>query len=127
MDISLYGKIGAETEAMNATPHRLIQLLFERAIQQIQLARHYMERKEIAKKCQAVTKAIDVIEHLRASLNFDDKNAKKISEKLSDVYKYIEAVLLKAHLKNDPILLDEALAKLNPIKTAWDNIASTVK
>ncbi len=127
MDISLYGKIGAETEVMNASPHRLIQLLFERAVQQIQLAKHYMERKEIAKKCQAVTKALDVIVHLKESLNFDDKNAKKISEKLSDIYTYIESVLLKAHIKNDPILLDEALAKLNPIKTAWDNIATTVK
>ena len=99
MDISLYGKIGAETEVMNATPHRLIQLLFERAVQQIQLAKHYMERKEIAKKSQAVTKALEIVEHLRQSLNLTDKNAKKISEKLRDVYTYIESVLFCIKVK----------------------------
>lgn len=122
MTIDMYNKIGAESEVMDASPHRLIQLLFERCLQQIQLAKHYMERRDIPKKCAAINHAMDVIIHLKASLNFNDDKAKEISGKLNDVYTYIEKNLLRANLKNDLALLDDIYEKLIPIKTAWDDI-----
>lgn len=122
MTIKQYDEIAAETEVLDATPHRLIQLLFDRCLQQMQLARHFMERKEIQKKCEAINKAHDIILHLRAALNHEDKEAKKVSEKLNDVYVYIEKCLFKSNLKNDPSLLDDAMSKLIPIKTSWAKI-----
>lgn len=122
MNINLYDKIKAETEVLQANPHRLIQLLFERSLQQIQMARHHMERKNLEKKSEAITKAMDIIFHLRGSLNFNEPEAKKISEKLSVVYMQIEKELLNANLKNDPLFLDKAKLLLEPIKESWDKI-----
>lgn len=122
MNINLYDKIKAETEVLQASPHRLIQLLFERSLQQIQMARHHMERKNLEKKSQSITKAMDIIFHLRSSLNFNEPEAKKISEKLSVVYMQIEKELLNANLKNDPLYLDKAKTLLEPIKESWDKI-----
>lgn len=122
MNLNQYHQIAAETEVMDASPHRLIQLLFNRCLQQMQLAKHFMERQDISKKCEAINNAHDIILHLRAALNQDDKEAKKLSEKLNDVYVYIEKCLFKSNLKNDASLLDDAISKLMPIKTSWDQI-----
>lgn len=122
MSINQYHQIAAETEVLDASPHRLIQLLLDRCIQQMQLAKHFMERHDIPKKCAAINKAHDIILHLRAALNQDDKEAKRLSEKLNDVYVYIEKCLFKSNLKNDASLLDEAISKIMPIKTSWDQI-----
>ncbi len=122
MSIKAYDTIAAETEVLDASPHRLIQLMFNRCLQQMQLAKHFIERKEINKKCEAIAKAHDIVIHLRAALNHDEPNAKQLSEKLNNVYQYIEKCLFKANLRNDLASLDDAIAKLMPIKTSWDNI-----
>ena len=122
MSIKAYDTIAAETEVLDASPHRLIQLMLDRCLQQMQLAKHFMEHKEINKKCEAINKAHDIIIHLRAALNHKDEESKKISEKLNNVYQYIERCLFKGNLRNDVSLLDDAIAKLMPIKTSWDKI-----
>jgi flagellar protein FliS len=122
MTINAYNEIAAETEVLDANPHRLIQLMLDRCLQQMQLAKHFMGRKEINKKCEAIAKAHDIIIHLRAALNHNDKEVKQLSEKLNIVYEYIEKCLFKSNLKNDASLLDDAISKLMPIKTSWDHI-----
>lgn len=122
MSVNAYHTIAAETEVLDASPHRLIQLMFERCLQQMRLAKHFMERKEINNKCNAIAKAHDIIIHLRAALNYEVQEARPLSEKLNNVYQYIETCLFKANLKNDAAALDEAISKLMPIKTSWDHI-----
>ena len=90
MSIKAYDNIAAETEVLDANPHRLIQLMLDRCLQQMQLAKHFMERKDINKKCEAIAKAHDIILHLRAALNHTEQSAKALSEKLNNVYEYIE-------------------------------------
>jgi flagellar protein FliS len=127
MSIKAYDNIAAETEVLDASPHRLIQLMLDRCLQQMQLAKHFMERKDIQKKCEAIAKAHDIILHLRAALNHTEPSAKVLSEKLNNVYEYIEKCLFKSNLKNDPSLIDEAISKLMPIKTSWDNMGGSTE
>jgi len=116
----VYENIKHETEVFDASPHRLVQMLLERCVQQILLGRHSMERKDVASKCQAITKAMDIISYLKAMLNREAPEAKELTGKLSDVYAFINKQLLFANMNNEPAYLDDALQKLNIIKSGWD-------
>lgn len=118
-----YASIGLETEVLDASPHRLIQMMYERLVKLIHLTRQQMIAKDIPKKCQSISKALDIIGYLKMSLNFDHPEAAALSERLDHVYSFVERQLIEANMKNDPEFLDIALEKILTIKSAWDSIA----
>jgi len=121
----MYKDISIETEVLDASPHRLVQMMYEKCIDGIQISRHLMHENDVPKKCQAITKVIDIITYLKLTLNMDDPEAKKLSQHLMVVYDYIEHQLFLANMKNDPVHLDNALVNLKKIKAAWDAIEVT--
>lgn len=118
----LYEQIGIETEVLSASPHRLIQMLLDRAIQQIKLSTIYMQQNDIAKKCHAISRSMDIVCYLRLILEKENPQTKELSEKLSLVYEFVEKQLLKANITNDAKPLDDALNNLVQIKSGWDGI-----
>ena len=104
----------------SASPHRLVQMLMEGAIEEIFTAKTYMENKEIAKKGETISWAISIIDGLRACLNI--KEGGNIAQELYALYDYMEQRLLEANIKNDQAMLDEVGLLLNQVKSGWDNI-----
>ena len=113
-------KFGAIADSQEASPHRLIQLLFESALQRISLAKGALLRNETSQKGLEIGRAIAVIGGLRDSL---DLSQGEIAQNLDQLYQYMERRLLDANLKNDITKLDEVRGLLNDIKSAWDTIA----
>jgi len=72
----------------------------------------------------AISKAIMIIENgLRASL---DKNAGgQIAVSLDSLYDYMARRLMLANVGNKPEMLEEVIALLLDLKTAWDAIGDT--
>lgn len=118
----IYEEIAIDTEVLEASPHRLIQMMLERCVQHINMSRHFMEANDIPKKCKAISKAMDIIAYLKLSLNMEEKAARELSERLDIVYTYIDKQLLTANLKNDPTYLNLALTHLMKIKNSWDAV-----
>lgn len=101
-----------------ADPHRLILMLFEGARAAITVARAHMERKEIAEKGLAISKAIDIVSNgLLVSL--DIESGGELAERLAALYEYIVQRLLWANLKNNLAALDEANQLLGELQSAW--------
>jgi flagellar protein FliS len=122
-----YARVGVETSAMSASPHQLICMLFDGAKMAIAMARHHMEKREIADKGKAISKAIAIVENgLKAAL--DEKAAGPAGEEivgnLAALYDYIVRRLLLANLHNDAKALDEADALLESIASAWREIGA---
>lgn len=107
---------GVET----ASPHRLVQMLMEGALEKILAAKTFMENKEIAKKGETISWAISIIDGLRSCLNADAGG--DIAQELFALYNYMEQRLLEANIKNDQNMLDEVAQLLIQVKTGWDNI-----
>ncbi|MFA7282715.1 MAG: flagellar export chaperone FliS [Sterolibacterium sp.] len=119
--INAYAKVGVDGSVAAASPHKLITMLFEGALHSIAAARGHMQRKEIAAKGMAISKAIAIIdEGLRISL--DMKAGGDLAEKLDALYEYMSHRLLVANLKNEPQALDEVSGLLNDLKDAWVQI-----
>lgn len=119
--LNAYAKVGVETGVEAATPHKLISMLYEGAIISVVSAMTHMQRKDIAAKGAAISKAIAIIdEGLKISL--DVKAGGELAQNLKALYEYMSYRLLVANLKNEIEPLDEVKLLLGDLKGAWDAI-----
>ena len=118
-----YRSGGLEAEALGASPHGLISMLYDGALLSISLAKARMAEGLVAQKSESINKAIDIIASgLRASLNI--REGGELAKNLDELYEYIVLQLVKANLNNDQALLDEAHRLLSELAGAWAKMRS---
>lgn len=115
-----YNKMAVQAGVEAASPHRLIQMLIDGALEKVARAKGCMQRGEIREKGQQVGWAISILEGLKSSLNKAEGG--EIAQNLEDLYIYMERRLIEANRNNDTGLLDEVTGLLRQIKEAWDAI-----
>lgn len=126
-----YGRQGAtayQSEAVQAaefaSPHELVKMLIDGAVERVVQARGAMERGMTARKGERIGRAISIVDSLRASLDMDQGG--DVAGNLASLYDYIGRRLLHANLKNDAAALEEVLRLLREIQAGWDGIADSV-
>jgi flagellar protein FliS len=123
--LNQYGKVAAESEVAYASPHRLVQMLMEGALDKIATAKGQIVRKDFEGKSRHITWAISIINGLRSSL--DMETGGEISVNLDDLYGYMVRRLIDANIANDIVILDEVSALLVEIKSAWDAMPEQIR
>jgi len=116
-----YKKVGNQSTAEFASPHRLIQMLIDGALEKVVIARSSMERGDIQGKGENISWAIRIIGGLQASLDKD--NGGEIAETLGSLYVYIVSKLTEANAENNLDKLDECMVVIKNIKEGWDGIS----
>lgn len=116
-----YRQLGLETQINNATPHRLIQLLMDGALERLNGARAAMERGDAATKGVLINKAMGIISGLRSSLNMSVEGT-DLPERLDNLYDYMVRRLLEASTFNKTEMIVEVIDLLKTIKSGWDGI-----
>ena len=122
--VKQYQKLDTEGRVEEASPHRLIQLMMERALAKIGLARTQMKDGRVNEKGESISDAISIISGLQASLNH--KHDPRLSENFDALYAYMMRRLLEANLHNNDGMMAEVASLLGEIKEAWDAIADQV-
>ncbi|MGB1456238.1 flagellar export chaperone FliS [Spongiibacter marinus] len=115
-----YASVGTHSQVEAASPHRLIQLLMDGALDRLALARGQIQRGEISLKANSISRTMSIIDGLRLSL--DHSVDSSLSENLEGLYDYMNRRLLLANVKNDTEALDEVSGLLRELKGAWDAI-----
>lgn len=115
-----YQTVNTQAQAVDASPHRLIQMLMEGGLTRIAQARGAMERQQTALKGELIGKAIGIIGGLRAGLDFQQGG--ELASNLDMLYEYMVSRLLEANAKNQAELLDEVSGLLRNVKSGWDAI-----
>jgi flagellar protein FliS len=118
--IAKYQTVAVHGDVEAASPHRLIELMMEGALDRIAQAQGAMQRGEVASKGENVSKAINLIEGLRASL--DHSHDASVSGNLDALYEYMARRLLEANLRNDGAVFNEVTGLLRGIHEAWHAI-----
>ena len=116
-----YQNVNTQAQAVDASPHRLIQMLMEGGLTRMAQARGAMERGQFAMKGELIGKAIGIIGGLRAGLNLEEGG--ELAVNLDNLYDYMSRRLLEANLKNSVEPLDEVADLLRNVKSGWDAIA----
>lgn len=120
-----YQQIGLETATTNATPHKLIELLFEGYADAVARARGALLGRQIEAKGRAIGHAARIVEEgLKAALN--KKDGGRIAADLDALYAYIGMRLTYANLHNDLDALDECARLMEPVRSAWSAIGPQV-
>jgi len=107
-----------------ASPHRLIQMLYEGALKNISGAIKALENKEINESHLKILKAQDIISELLSSLN--EEHGGTIATNLKNIYLYMLERLVQANIRKDNTPLLEVARLLQEIKSAWDQIGREV-
>jgi len=115
-----YQTVNTHAQAMEASPHRLIQMLMEGGISRLAQAKGAMERNQTALKGELIGKAIGIIGGLREGL--DLQQGGEVAANLDSLYEYMVARLVEANVQNEPDILDEVAALLRNVKAGWDAI-----
>ncbi len=118
-----YQQIDAQSAVAFASPHRLIQMLMEGALESLSKAKGHIQRGEVAARGEQLSRAIGIIGGLKDGLNLEAGGG--IAANLDALYDYMQRRLLEANLRSDSAILDEVADLLRPIKEAWDAIGET--
>jgi flagellar protein FliS len=113
-----YGQMGVDSDALVASPHQLIVMLFDGALRAIDTATVQMNDKDIEGKGRSIGKAIAIVgSGLSASL--DLHRGGEIAGNLHALYDYIVRRLTEANIANDGDKLDEARRLLAQMRENW--------
>lgn len=123
--IEEYTQLALRTDIETASPHRLILLLLDGALDKLRAARTAMARNNIAAKGSNITWAMSIIDGLRASLNHE--RGGKIAANLDALYDYMTRTLVSANLHNDDLNLAEVERLLGEIRAGWKGIEAQVE
>ena len=113
----------------DASPTRLVQVMFEHILSHLASAQGCMGRikdnrpvSDVVAKGAAVGKAVGLINHLNACL--DMERGGEIAENLRALYVYMMGRLTLANATNDTAIVTEVCALVGKIKSAWDQIVT---
>lgn len=116
-----YSSLSVQSGVEDASPYRLIQMLFEGALERIAQAKGAMQMNQIARKGELIGKAVNIVGGLQGSLN--DREGGELAANLNNLYDYVIRRLTQANYENSLDMLDECGRLIAEIKMAWDAIA----
>jgi flagellar protein FliS len=124
-----YGAVRSQGLVLEASPTRLVQIMFEHILSHLATAKGCMGRikdnlpvGEVVAKGTAIGKVNRLLGHLNGTLDMERGGI--IAEKLRALYAYMMHRLTLANLNNDPQIVDQVTKLVRDIKTGWDGIVT---
>ena len=114
----------ATSSVHDASPHKLIALLFDACHENLAVAKGAMQRKDVKQKADAIKKAMEIIVQLQAALDFDKGG--QVATQLDDLYTFCTNHLALANAINDIEKIDEVYRVIAELKQGWSGISGTV-
>ncbi len=120
-----YSQVGHHTAVDAATPHRLIEMLYEGLLDALTQAKGALHAGQVEAKSRALRRATRIVdEGLRAAL--DLRSGGELAADLHALYGYVCMRLTSANLHNDVALIDECQRLVAPLHEAWRAIGPSV-
>lgn len=111
---------------LTMTQGEMLNKLFEEIVKQLSCAQLYIEEKDVGKANQALQKAQRILNHLRATLDFQYD----VSNNLAALYDFFIQKIIQANIKKDAGPIQEILPMIQDLQATFiqaDKIARTQK
>jgi flagellar protein FliS len=125
--LAQYRTVRSHGLVADAGPERLVQIVLEHILAELTTAQGCMQRikgnlpfSEVKTKCDAMSKAIRLINHLNATLDLE--RGGEVARNLRALYEFLMPRLTLANAHNDAAVVNEAIGIVRTIKTGWDGI-----
>jgi len=123
--VQTYANNYVETAVSEATPHKLIEMLYDGVIKNLNLAKVFIDQLNYEKKAEHVNKALAILNSLRAGV--DQERGGEVAENLYDLYDYCYRTLFAASSKNDPAGVSEVLELIETVSSGWKEMPDNFK
>ncbi|MCP9470679.1 MAG: flagellar export chaperone FliS [Nitrospira sp.] len=111
-----------QTQVMTSSRVQIVVLLYDAAVQSIELGRRAIETNAAADKGRFLGRAISIIGELDSALDYEQGG--EIARSLHRLYEYALAELVGANARNDARNLEGVLRCLNVLREAWREVAA---
>jgi flagellar secretion chaperone FliS len=111
-----YNRVAVET----ADQKTLIMICYDEAIRALREGKECYMNKQFEEKNRQFNRAQDFITELSSSLNLEAGG--KIALQLRNIYRFVLANILEADLRRNMKLVDELVALLSELRSAWAEI-----
>ena len=108
-----------ENEILNAGPLELVVMLYQTAIASIGDARRHLRAGDIRERSNAISKASAILSELAQSL--DHEKGGIITRNLTELYDYLQRLILKANIEQIEPPLVEAGKLLATLLEGWQS------
>lgn len=119
-----YRQASAHSGVESASPHQLIQMLFDGLFQSLNAARGALQRGDIEEKGRHISKAVRILQE-GLVVGLDLEKGGELAANLKLLYDYSVAQLTKANVRNDEHLVEEVIKVLQPVAQGWKEIGPT--
>lgn len=111
-----------QTQVMTSSRVQIVVLLYDAAIQSIELARAGIESNNLKEKGRFLGRAISIIGELNSVLDFEQGG--EIARSLHRLYEYMLNELVTANARNDARGLEGPLRCLTTLREGWREIVA---
>ncbi len=111
-----------KTSVETTSPGKLLLMLFDGAIKNLNTAKNAIERKDFNLAHNNIIATQDIVAELITTLRMDYE----ISTKLLALYEYFMQQLIKANIKKDTVLIDEVLDYFVEMHSTWEQAIKTL-
>jgi len=112
-----------ETQIKTASPEELTLMLYNGCIRFLKQTYIAVENKDFKSKSANITKAINIIDELQATLDMNYE----ISKNLFSLYEYFKQRLVYASMRLDLDVLQEIIGMVTDLRDTWHEAIKTVK
>jgi flagellar protein FliS len=120
--LTQYARQYEQTQVVTSSGVQLIVLLYDGAIQSLEIARREIQAKNVREKARHLGRAIAIIGELNSVLDYEQGG--DIARSLRRLYDYILSELVEANARNNEKKLDAPLRCLSTLREAWRDVAA---
>ena len=118
--LAQYGQIKNDTQTTYASPHQLMLMLFDGAIEAMSFTIGAIQNDNFELRSKQSTRSITIIHGMRDCL--DMETGGELSDNLYSLYTYMTKELFKASFKNDEDTIQNIQTMLKDIRESWEKI-----
>jgi flagellar protein FliS len=118
--LSQYGKIKDDTQTMYASPHQLMLMLFDGALEAMSLTIAAIQNENYELRSKQNTRSITIINGMRECLDMEAGG--ELADNLYSLYQYMAQELFRASFKNDAETVRNIQTMLKDIRGSWEKI-----
>jgi len=118
--LAQYGQIKNDAQTTYASPHQLMLMLFDGAIEAMSFTIGAIQNENFELRSKQNTRSITIINGMRECL--DMETGGELADNLYSLYQYMTKELFRASFKNDVETIQNIQTMLKDIRGSWEKI-----
>jgi len=121
---SAYKSTSIDGRAAGADIHKLVLMLFDGFLDELESVTGHITQKRHDKKAQSIEKMMRILGGLEASLDLE--SGSEVAGNMKNLYEHCGQSLLQASLKNDLSFIDSVRTVMTNLQEGWKGLGSQV-